>query len=340
MSDGRRINRKALDVIRQMAFDRIKNGENVKEVMESYGLCRTTYYKWIQKKEKRKVADLVSLTPPGRPCFLSAKQKKQVYIWINGKDPRQHGFGFGLWTRKIVADMIERHFGIIMGVTAIGKLLAELNITPQKPLRRAYERDPEAIEVWKNKTYPKIKRRAKYRLADIFFLDEAGIRSDDPLGRTWGPKGKTPIVKTSGQRQAVNAISAVNPNGAFWYKVFTGKMNAVMFKEFLHDFLKYRRKPVILIVDGHPAHKANLIKKYIQELKGKIELFFLPGYAPDLNPDEFVWNYIKKNGTSKKPLYQNEALRDRIESDLREVKNSPTLVQAFFKSESVAYICD
>jgi transposase len=339
-TDGRKINRKALDVIRRMAFIRVEQGEDVKVVMESYGLCRTTYYKWEEKRKKRGVSELVSLSPSGRPSLLTEKQKSQVFIWINGNDPRQYGFGFGLWTRKIVSELILKKFRVTMGVTAVGGLLAELGITPQKPLRRAYERDPEAVEAWQNETYPKIVKRAKRRKADVFFLDEAGIRSDDPLGRTWAPKGKTPVVKTSGQRQSVNAISAVNPLGAFWFKVYTGKMNATVFKEFLGGFLKYRRRPIMLIVDGQPSHKAKLISTYIKELKGKLELYFLPGYSPDLNPDEFVWNYIRNVGVTKKPLHQNEALRDRVETDLSSIKNNPKLVRSFFKAPSVAYTCD
>jgi len=339
-SDGRKIDRKALDVIRRMVYIRIGQGEDVKTVMESYGLCRTTYYKWEQKKKARGVEELVSLSPSGRASLLTERQKSQIFIWINGKDPRQYGFDFGLWTRKIVSELVFEKFKVKMGVTAVGHLLAELNITPQKPLRRAYERDPEAVETWQKETYPKIRKRAKRRDADIFFLDEAGIRSDDPLGRTWAPKGKTPVVKTSGQRQSVNAISAVNPLGAFWYKVYTGRMNATVFKEFLGDFLKYRRKPIILIVDGHPSHKAKLISSYIKELKGRLELHFLPGYSPDLNPDEFVWNHMRNVGVTKKPLHQNEALRDRVEADLASIKNDPKLVRSFFQAPSVAYTCD
>lgn len=339
-TDGRRFDRRALDVIRRMAFNRIESGEDVKAVMESYGLCRTTYYKWEAKKKKRGVDDLISLSPPGRKSPLTERQKSQVFIWINGKDPRQWGFDFGLWTRKIVSALILEKFKIGMGLTAVGRLLAELNITPQKPLRRAYERDPEAVRIWQEETYPKIRKRAKRRHAEIFFLDEAGIRSDDPLGKTWAPRGRTPVVKTSGQRQAVNVISAINPLGAFWFKVYTGRLNSTLFKEFLKDFLKYRRRPVILIVDGHPSHKANLIAKYIKELEGKLELFFLPGYSPDLNPDEFVWNHMKNKGVTKKPLRQNEALIERVEADLQEIKGNPKLVRSFFATTSVAYILD
>jgi len=134
------------------------------------------------------------------------------------------------------------------------------------------------------------------QVAEIFFLDEAGFQSDPVLGRTYGLKGQTPVVATSGQRQSINAISAVNAKGAFWYDLYTGKLNAARFLEFLRDFMKGRRKPVFLVVDGHPSHTAKVVRAHVQSLEGRLELHFLPPYAPDLNPDEFVWSYTKTNG--------------------------------------------
>jgi transposase len=338
--DGRTLSHEMSEQIRIMAVRRVREGEKPSEVMRSFGLCRTTIYRWLKLAEGSGEEALAARKHPGRPFTLTEKQMQQVRAWICGKDPRQYAFDFGLWTRKIVAQLIEKRFRKKLGLTAVGRLLAKLKITPQKPLRRAYERDPVAVERWVKKTYPLLRKRAKTRGADIFFLDEAGVRSDTTLGKTWGEKGKTPEVRTSGQRQSVNAISAVNALGAFWYNVYTGRFNAGRFKEFLNDFLRYRRRPVFLVVDGHPAHKANLIKKYIQELKGKLELHFLPGYAPDLNPDEFVWNHLRQKGVSKMPLMRNESLRKRVESDLASIKAKPALVRSFFRAPSVAYTTD
>ena len=163
------------------------------------------------------------------------------------------------------------------------------------------------------------------------------MRSDSPLGRSYGLKGKTPVVKTSGQRQKINAISAVNAQGAFWYQVYPGMLTALLFVVMLKDLMKGRKKPVMLVVDGLPVHKAKSVAKYVQSTKGKLELHFLPPYAPDLNPDEFVWSHLKQNGTSKKPLRKNEALRKRVETDLAEIKQDRRLVRSFFKAPSVSY---
>ena len=338
--DGRTLTHETSETIRMMAVRRVREGERPSEVMRSYGLCRTTIYRWLRAAKRGGERALKARKHPGPQPRLSARQKAQVFRWIDGKDPRQYKFEFALWTRKIVAALVEERFGVTLGVTAVGGLLAELEITPQKPLRRAYERDPKAIKRWIETDYPRLQARAKRRNARIFFLDEAGVRSDPVLGRSWAPRGETPQVSTSGQRQSINAISAVNGRGAFWFKVFSGRFNKERFLKFLKAFMRNRKYPVFLILDGHPSHRARLVAQYVQSLKGRLELHFLPGYAPELNPDEFVWNHLKKQGVSKKPLRKNESLRARVQHDLEQIKRCPALVRSFFHAPSVVYTND
>lgn len=338
--DGRTLSHEVSEHIRIMAVRRVRAGERPSEVIRSYGLCRTTIYKWLRAAQRSGGKALKSRKAPGPTPKLNTPQRRQVFRWINGRDPRQYGFDFGLWTRKIVQSLIWEKFGLELGVTAVGRLLAELEITPQKPLRRAYERDPKAIAKWIAEDYPRLRARARRRGAKIFFLDEAGIRSDSVLGRTWAPKGQTPEVQTSGRRQSVNAISAVNARGEFWFKVYTQRLNKELFLQFLKAFLRGRRIPVMLVVDGHPAHRARIIAEYVQALKGRLEIHFLPGYAPELNPDEFVWNHLKKQGVSKKPLRQGESLRARVQHDLERIRRAPALVRSFFRAPTVGYATD
>ena len=333
--DGRTLDHKTLEHIRMQAVRRVmEDGERPSEVMKSFGLCRTTIYPWLREFKEQGWVVLTESIAQGPKPKLKDRQRQQVKRWILGKDPRQYGFDFGLWTRRILVCLIERKLKKKLSITTVGRLLAELGITPQKPLRRAYERDSQAVEKWKNEDYPKLKKRAKRRGADIFFLDEAGIRSDAPLQRTWGAKGQTPVVKTSGQRQSVSAISAVTARGAFWYSVYTGRLNATRFVEFLKAFMRNRRRPVFLVIDGLPAHKARLVAAYVQSLEGKLELHFLPGYSPDLNPDEFVWNHLRHHGTTKIPLRKNGSLRNRVEQNLADIKRSPKLVRSFFRAQA------
>ncbi len=338
--DGRTLSHDTSETIRELAVRRVKEGEAPSDVIKSYGLCRTTIYKWLKAERRGGAAALKARKHPGRKPALAPRQKLQVRRWINGKDPRQYGFDFGLWTRQIVAALIAQKFGVRLGVTAVGRLLAELDITPQKPLRRAYERDPVAIERWTASEFPRLRARAKRDGAKIFFLDEAGVRSDQVLGRTWGLRGQTPEVATSGRRQSVSAISAVNARGEFWYEIYTERLNAVRFVELLKHFMRGRRTPVFLVLDGHPAHIANVVAEYVQRLVGRLELHFLPGYAPELNPDEFVWNHLKRQGVSKTPLRRDESLRNRVQSDLERIQSRPPLVRSFFHAPSVAYTRD
>lgn len=336
--DGRTLNHKALEEFRRLAVRRVvEDGEPASVVMESLGLCRTTIYRWLRGYQIGGMEALAEKIAQGPEPKLNEKQRQQVKRWILGRDPRQYGFDFGLWTRRIVQALIREKMGIELGVTAVGRLLAGLNITPQKPLRRAYERDPEAVAQWEREIYPELKNRAKWLGARIFFLDEAGFQSDPPLGRTYGLKGQTPVLKTSGQRQSINVISAVNARGEFWAATYGGKLDAEAFVAFLQNFMKGRKTKVFLVVDGHPAHKANVVKAYINNLAGKLELHFLPPYAPDLNPDEFVWSHMKQNGVSKKPLKQNESMKERVEQDLAAIQGNPKLIKSFFRAKSVAY---
>ena len=339
--DGRTLDHKALEHIRRLAVRRVvEDGESPSEVMRSLGFSRTAIYPWLRNFKCKGWAALAEQIAEGPEPKLNDKQRQQVKRWILGRDPRQFGFDFGLWTRRIVQDLIAEKLGVKLGLTAVGRLLASLDITPQKPLRRAYERDPAAVEQWKKETYPKLRQRAKKHGAKIFFLDEAGFQSDPPLGRTYGLKGQTPVVATSGQRQSLNVISAVNARGEFWAATYEGKLNAESFVEFLRNFLKGRRAKVFLVVDGHPAHKAKIVKEYIQSLSGRLELHFLPPYAPDLNPDEFVWSYMKTQGVAKKPLKQNQSLRARVETDLVASQCNKSLVRSFFCAASVLYAKD
>jgi len=339
--DGRTLDHVTSEHLRKQAVRRVReDGERPSAVMNSMGLCRTTIYRWLRAFDKDGFEAIRSSKSSGPSPKLNEKQRQKVRKWIVGKDPRQYGFDFGLWTRRIVSELIDEKFGVTLGLTAVGRLLASLDITPQKPLRRAYERDPEKVEQWIKRDYPKLRRRAKMLGAAIFFLDEAGFSSEPILGRSYGLKGHTPIVKTTGQRQKVSAISAVSAKGGFWCNVYTGMLNAARFVEFLKDFRKGGRGRVFLVVDGHPSHRAKVVQKYVQGTKGMLELHFLPAYAPDLNPDEFVWQHAKTNGVAKKPLKKNESLKERVKATLAEMKSMPSLIKSFFRAPSVVYAAD
>ena len=290
---------------------------------------------WIALTDPVMDANLLNAElPPSREFpFGTDAQGRDIYSRV------VYGAQISL-TVGVVSQIANSIIGVTLGLTAVGRLLASLEITPQKPLRRAYERDPQAVAQWVKKDYPRLRRRARAVGATIFFLDEAGFSSEPVLGRTYGLRGQTPEVPTSGQRQKVSAMSALSARGAFWSTVYTGTLNAGRFVEFLGDFRRGRRVKIFLVIDGHPSHRAKLVKDYVQSCRGKLELHFLPPYAPDLNPDEFVWQHAKTNGVAKKPLRRNESLKARVIQDLATIKADKPLVRSFFQATSVVSAAD
>ena len=340
--DGRSLDHQTLEHIRRMAVQRVGEGEKPAKVIASFGFCRTTIYKWMKAAagRGRGLRALRSTRGTGRPRSLTPAQERQVFRWVNGRNPLQYGLDFGLWTRRIVAMLIERKFGVRLGLTAVGALLAKLGLTAQKPLERAYQRDPQAIERWQRETFPAIASQARREGAEIFFWDESGFRADSVHGKTWGVRGQTPVVHRPGQRQSISAASAVTARGGFWFQTFKGALNAELFVKLLQRMMRYRKNSVHLILDSLPAHKKALVRDYVQSTRGRLRLHFLPGYAPDLNPDELVWSHVKRTGTARRPLQRGESLHERIDAELHAVKRNRSLVRSFFRAPSVAYISD
>lgn len=340
--DGRKVSREALAEMRRVAFERMREGESPAAVSASLGLNRTWAYK-VRAKARgpgNGVRALRLRHAPGRERKLSATQERQVFRWVNGKNPRQYGFEFALWTRQLVRELIEQKLGISLSLASVGAVLARQGLTAQKPLQRAYQRDPVAVARWQQETYPGIARQAKRDKADVYFWDESGFRADSVHGKTWGAKGHTPVVSVPGQRQGISAASAVNAKGGFWFATYKGGLNAALFVTLLRRMMRGRRKPLHLVLDGLPAHKTRAVRAYVDELKGKLTLHFLPGYAPTLNPDELVWSYAKRTGVARSPLRAGEQLADRVHAQLQDIANRPALVRSFFRHPSVAYISD
>jgi len=261
-----------------------------------------------------------------------------VFRWINGKNPRPYGFEFGLWTRQILRELMAQRFGVRLSLASIGALLARQGLTPQKPLQRAYQRDPDASDRWQRETYPTIARAAKRTHAEIYFWDESGFRAEAVHGKTWGARAHTPVVQVPSQRQSINAASAVSAKGAFWFATYAGALTSPLFVDLLRRMLRGRRNPLPLILDGLPAHQALAVKAYVAGLNGKLTVHDRPGYAPDLNPDEWVWSHAKRLGNARRPLQNGERLADRITAQLAQMARRPALVCSFFRHPSVAYM--
>jgi transposase len=338
--DGRTLDRKTMETMRMDAVARVRAGEKVAAVMRSYRLSRTTYYKWTRRMAEGggTVHSLKSRKAPGGRARLNPAQKQQVRRWVVGKDPRQYGFDFGLWTRAIVRDLIRKTWAVDCSVETVGRLLKELEITPQRPLTRAWQRDPKAIRKWRQERFGQVQREAKACGAEILFLDEAGFRADAQMGRTWGRRGKTPVIERDGRRPAVNALGSVSSRGAFHWHVFSGPFNAGVFVEYLKALRARMRRPVVLVLDRHPVHVSAAVRRYVESAQSRLKLEFLPAYAPELNPQEQAWRYAKRTGTSRTPLRRGETMQGRVQEDLASMSRRPRLIRSFFEQPDTDYI--
>lgn len=323
---------------RVRAIQLMANGWRAEDVAEALGVSRGSVFAWQKTFREGGLEALSTKFASGRPTTLSDEQMMQVYTWVVGSDPRAHTFGFALWTRQLVRDLIARHFRVRLSLPTVGRILKKLGLSPQRPLYRAYQQDPEKVRVWKQETFPAIKAEAVAAGAEVFFADEAGIRTDHHGGTTWGRIGRTPVVIATGERKSINMISAVNAKGLLRFQVFEGTLNAGRFIEFCNRLLADASGPVFLIVDGHPAHRAKETTRYVESTNGRLKLFFLPGYSPELNPDEWVWKNVKHDRIKRAvPMSQTDMKRLAIGA-LRRLQKMPQTVRGFFADPHLAYI--
>jgi len=255
---------------------------------------------------------------------------------IREQTPLQLKFEFALWTLAIIRELIRREFGVGLSEVSVGRLMKRLGFSPQRPLYRAWQQDSALVERWRAQDYPRIAARAKREKALIFFADESGIRSDHHAGTTWAPIGQTPVVKATGARYGFNMISAVNGLGHFRFMTVEGSVNATVFKQFLERLIIGMEQKIFLIVDGHPAHRAKLVQRFVEANRERIELFFLPPYAPELNPDELVWAHVKTR-IGKKTVETKLQMKAMLQSVLHRLQKLPHIVAAFFHAPTCKY---
>ena len=326
---------------RLRAVQLLKEGNEAAVVARMFSVSRAMLFRWQQKYDQDGPAALETKKTPGPASRLSPTQLSKLYAIITGSDPRQLQFDFGLWTRKIIRELIRREFGVRFSEVQVGRLLKKMGLSPQRPLYRAYQQDPERVEEWKKSVYPKIRKLAAEKGASIFFADEASMRTDHHAGTTWAPVGQTPVVITTGERKSVNMISAISPRGELRFRVQEGKMNAAKFVDFLKALLDSVPGKIFLILDGHPVHKAKKVSEFVKEkAHGRLSIFFLPPYSPDLNPDEWVWNNVKNDRISRSVIMSADDLKAKAVGALRRLQKLPDIVRGFLRDPKLAYILE
>ena len=335
-TDGRKLKHAVLEAIRIRAVRQVEQGESPETVIKALGMNRRTIYKWIARYREGGTEALKATPLAGRPLKLNGAKLQSIFRIIVTKNPLQLRFPFALWTREMVQELIERKYGIKLSVVSVGRLLKKLGLSCQKPLMRAFQQDPVIVQQWLEEDYPKIKQLARLQKAEIYFEDEAGVRSDHHAGTTWGIKGRTPVVRTTGARFSVNMISAITSRGAMRFMTYAGKMKAPVFCEFLKRLVHNAPAKIFLILDGHPVHRSLRVKKFVQATKGKLRLFFLPPYSPELNPDELVWNNVKgKIGRSS--IKGPDDFQEKVRSHLKSLQRTPEKICGFLKEPNLRY---
>ena len=336
-NDARKLDHKTLEAIRIRAVEQVQAGHSPEEVIKALGFTRGRIYEWLARYRSGGWHALKAKPLKGRPPRITGNQMKWIYNTVTRKNPLQLKFEFALWTRRMIRDLISEKFGIHLSLPSVGRLLAQLGLTCQKPLMRAFQQNPSLVEHWLREEYPRIQARAKRIGAEIFFADEAGIRSDFHSGKTWAPRGQTPIIKATGARFGFNMLSAVSPKGNMRFMVVDGRVASKQFCEFLRRLCVRATRPIFLILDGHPVHRSAKVKKVVESLKGKLQLFFLPPYSPELNPDEFVWNEVKNNGIGRMSVSGPDDMKRKVVDYLKSMQRFPELIRSFFYAPTTLY---
>uniref|UniRef100_G2ZRZ7 Transposase n=1 Tax=blood disease bacterium R229 TaxID=741978 RepID=G2ZRZ7_9RALS len=273
----------------------------------------------------------------GQGRSLDVTQELLVRQLIADKTPDQLKMPYALWTRAAVGQLIEQCFGIRLAVRTVGLYLSRWGFTPQKPMRKAYEQSPAAVKKWLEHDYPVIAARAKAEGAEIHWGDESGLRSDDVRGRSYAPKGQTPVVRVSNKRHGLSVISTVTNKGEMRWKIFDGALNADILIDFMQRLIRGAKKKIFLVLDNLRVHHAKPVKAWLAANKERIEVFYLPSYSPELNPDEMLNADLKQAVTKLAPARTKLQLVKATSSHLRSVQRQPARVRKYFENEPIRY---
>lgn len=336
--DARSLPAVSQEDLRCKAVKAVRDGTKQVEVAKILGITRQAVGKWV-KAHRKGGAKALRAKPKGRPKggALFPRQAAQITKAIVDRCPEQLKLPFYLWTREAVAQLIERRFGIRLSIWTVGRYLARWGFTPQKPVRRAFEKNPEQVRHWLEQKYPAIRRQAKREGAEIYWGDEMGMRSDHAAGRSYGRRGQTPVIPGTGQRFGCNMISAITNRGRLNFMVFKKRFRVDVFMDFLKRLDRQTKRKAFLIVDRHPVHRSKKAKVWLKKKSHRIRLFFLPSYSPELNPDEMLNQDIKSNAVGRQRARNQDELVSNVRGYLHSRQRKPHIVKKYFEESHVQY---
>jgi transposase len=338
MRDARTLPSIAQEDLRRKVLRGVMEGKRQVEVAQLFGVTRQAVGKWVKKYREGGVRALRA-RKRGRPSTSSLLpwQAAQVAKAVVHRYPEQLKLPFYLWTREAVAELIERKFSIRLSRWTVGRYLARWGFTPQKPMRKAFEQDPEQVRRWLEEKYPEIRRLARQKKAEIYWGDEMGLRSDHACGRSYGRCGETPVIPGTGKRFGCNMVSAITNRGRLYFMIFKQRFQSEVFTEFLRRLVRQVHRYVFLIIDQHPVHIAAKVKKWFKRHEDRIRVFYLPSYSPDLNPDENLNHDVKSNAVGRRRPHDQKEMISHVRSYLYGRQRRPQLVKKYFEAKSVRY---
>jgi len=338
IKDGRKLSNEALQQLRRDVILYLNEGNTAVAAAAHFGISRRAVekYKSLYALLGKDGLTMGKRGKPSKPK-LGVKEQQHICKCIVDKNPEQLKLKFALWTRDSVADLIWNKYKIKVSANTVGRYLKKWGFTPQKPAYKAYEQCEQEVREWLDKEYPSIKLQAKAQRADIYWGDETGIRSDHHRGRSYSLRGKTPIIKRTGQRFGFNMISALSNLGHLKFMVVDGRINSAVFIVFLKRMIKYKRNKIFLIVDNISFHKTKKVSEWIKANRDRIELFYLPRYSPELNPDEYLNQDLKTNAVGRKSAKSKDELKNDVISFLKNTKSDKEKVKRYFNAEKDQY---
>ncbi len=338
LKDARHLSPSAQEALRYRVVNAVEQGMGKSEAARVFSVSRTAVHHWTKAVNEQGNRALKAKKRGRRPSSRLAPHEAATTVrLITQKCPDQLGLPFALWTREGVRQFLEQRYGVSVSVWTVGRYLKRWGLTPQKPLRRAYEQDPKAVKQWLETDYPAIVKLAKQEGAQIHWGDEMGLRADDQTGRSYGRRGQTPIVPGTGQRFCCNMISTLTNHGTLYFKLFTQNFNGDVMLDFLRRLIRQIPQKVFLIVDQHPVHLSAKVNRWLAKHVDRIRLFLLPSYSPELNPDELLNHDVKANAVGRKRAKTKFEMMENIRRHLRRRQHHPEVVRRFFHEKHVAY---
>ena len=326
--------------LRRIAVAMVRAGKTRIEAAKAVGVNRRFVGRWVTAAEQCGEAALAGGRRgrrPGEQQALSAAQQEGLRYLIARGCPDRYGLSFALWTRHAVRALIVRETGVWLSLSVVGRYLRGWGFTAQRPARRATERRDEAVQAWLESAYPAIARKAKARGCEIQWADETGLSSRANYGRSFAPKGQTPVIRRPGKRFSQSMISSLTNQGKLRFMIYEGALKAPIFLDFLRRLVREAARKLFVIVDNLPVHRAHRVTAWVHDHADRIELVYLPPYAPEHNPDEFLNNDLKQAMARRRAPRDKAALKSGLTSYMRSLQRCPAKVRAFFQAPSVQY---